>query len=123
MALPRLASFVVPLLGLLVSLNSARGLEASDVVKVEFEGEVASFPKLKFPSKARLERDWLGGDLQDALREKPLDDCRWIPCYDYGVCPGLGLEHQNNFDGAAAGAGTTTVPAGRTRPPLHAGPR
>jgi radical SAM family uncharacterized protein len=68
-----------------------------------------------------LERDWLWEDLQDAVREKPLDDCRWIPCYDCGVCPGLGLEHQNNFDGAAAGAGATPVPAGRTRLPLHAG--
>jgi radical SAM family uncharacterized protein len=64
-----------------------------------------------------LERDWLWADLQDAVREKPLDDCRWIPCYDCGVCPGLGLEHQNNFDGAA----TATVPVGRTRLPLHAG--
>jgi hypothetical protein len=25
-----------------------------------------------------------------------LDDCRWIPCYDCGVCPGLDLQHQTN---------------------------
>jgi radical SAM superfamily enzyme YgiQ (UPF0313 family) len=43
-----------------------------------------------------LEREWLWDDWQDSLREKPLDDCRWIPCYDCGVCPGLDLQHQTN---------------------------
>lgn len=41
-----------------------------------------------------LERDWLWSDWQDALAERELGDCRWIPCYDCGVCPGLDLEHQ-----------------------------
>jgi radical SAM family uncharacterized protein len=41
-----------------------------------------------------LEREWLWEDWQDSLREKPLDDCRWTPCYDCGVCPGLDLQHQ-----------------------------
>jgi radical SAM family uncharacterized protein len=43
-----------------------------------------------------LEREWLWEDWQDSLREKPLDDCRWTPCYDCGVCPGLDLQHQTN---------------------------
>ncbi|MFV0405814.1 MAG: TIGR03960 family B12-binding radical SAM protein [Propioniciclava sp.] len=36
---------------------------------------------------AGLDRDWLWEDWQDALEELPVDDCRWTPCYDCGVCP------------------------------------
>ncbi len=36
-----------------------------------------------------LEKDWLWSDWQDALREETLDDCRDIPCFDCGVCPGM----------------------------------
>jgi radical SAM family uncharacterized protein len=75
-----------------------------------------------------LERDWLWSDLQDAIREKPLDDCRWIPCYDCGVCPGLDLAHQTNHDGAvpldprvAPPRATDGQPAVRRYLPLHAG--
>ncbi len=41
-----------------------------------------------------LESEWLWRDWQEALREQELDDCRWTPCYDCGVCPGLDLQHQ-----------------------------
>jgi radical SAM family uncharacterized protein len=41
-----------------------------------------------------LDKDWLWGDWQDALAEQDLDDCRWIPCFDCGVCPQLGTEIQ-----------------------------
>ena len=42
-----------------------------------------------------LERDWLWSDWRDAVdREAELQDCRWTPCYDCGVCPGLDLQHQ-----------------------------
>jgi radical SAM family uncharacterized protein len=41
-----------------------------------------------------LERDWLWKDWQDATREAEVEDCRWTPCYDCGVCPGLDLVHQ-----------------------------
>ena len=34
-----------------------------------------------------LDRDWLWEDWQDALDESTVDDCRWTPCYDCGVCP------------------------------------
>ncbi len=36
---------------------------------------------------AGLDRDWLWDDWQDAVDEQPVDDCRWNPCYDCGVCP------------------------------------
>jgi radical SAM family uncharacterized protein len=41
-----------------------------------------------------LEKDWLWSDYSEALAEKELEDCRWTPCYDCGVCPGLDLQHQ-----------------------------
>jgi radical SAM family uncharacterized protein len=41
-----------------------------------------------------LDREWLWADWQDALTEQELDDCRWRPCYDCGVCPGMGTEIQ-----------------------------
>jgi radical SAM family uncharacterized protein len=41
-----------------------------------------------------LDRDWLWADWQEALDERELDDCRWTPCYDCGVCPGMGTEIQ-----------------------------
>lgn len=34
-----------------------------------------------------LDRDWLWEDWQDALDEVEVDDCRWTPCFDCGVCP------------------------------------
>ena len=39
-----------------------------------------------------LDRDWLWSDWQDALRASELDDCRWTPCYDCGVCPTMGSQ-------------------------------
>ena len=43
-----------------------------------------------------LDRDWLWEDWQDALDPNPVevDDCRWTPCYDCGVCPDMGTEIQ-----------------------------
>ena len=38
---------------------------------------------------AGLDRDWLWEDWQDALDEVEVDDCRWTPCFDCGVCPQL----------------------------------
>jgi radical SAM family uncharacterized protein len=37
-----------------------------------------------------LDKDWLWEDWQDALSEVEVDDCRWTPCFDCGVCPQLG---------------------------------
>jgi radical SAM family uncharacterized protein len=41
-----------------------------------------------------LDRDWLWEDWQDALSEVEVEDCRWTPCFDCGVCPQLGTEIQ-----------------------------
>jgi radical SAM family uncharacterized protein len=41
-----------------------------------------------------LDKEWLWSDWQDALDEVELDDCRWIPCFDCGVCPQMGTEIQ-----------------------------
>jgi radical SAM family uncharacterized protein len=42
---------------------------------------------------AGLHRDFLWQDWQASLAEHGLEDCRWTPCYDCGVCTGYGLEH------------------------------
>ncbi|HEX4654829.1 MAG TPA: TIGR03960 family B12-binding radical SAM protein [Mycobacteriales bacterium] len=41
-----------------------------------------------------LDKDWMWEDWQDAVREVEVDDCRWTPCYDCGVCPTMGTEIQ-----------------------------
>ncbi|CAA9371307.1 MAG: FIG092679: Fe-S oxidoreductase [uncultured Nocardioidaceae bacterium] len=44
-----------------------------------------------------LDRDWLWEDWQDALDPDggvEVDDCRWTPCFDCGVCPEMGTEIQ-----------------------------
>ncbi|HNV10720.1 MAG TPA: TIGR03960 family B12-binding radical SAM protein [Propionibacteriaceae bacterium] len=43
---------------------------------------------------AGLDRDWLWEDWQDAIDGAEVEDCRWTPCYDCGVCPQLGTEIQ-----------------------------
>ncbi|HEX7353995.1 MAG TPA: TIGR03960 family B12-binding radical SAM protein [Mycobacteriales bacterium] len=43
---------------------------------------------------AGLDKEWLWADWQDALAEEETGDCRWTPCYDCGVCPGLDVETQ-----------------------------
>lgn len=48
-----------------------------------------------------LDKDWLWEDWEDALAaaEDPdsvpdVEDCRWTPCYDCGVCPEMGTDIQ-----------------------------
>jgi len=44
-----------------------------------------------------LDRDWLWEDWQDSLEEDgaiEVEDCRWTPCFDCGVCPQMGTEIQ-----------------------------
>ncbi len=43
---------------------------------------------------AGLDKDWLWQDWEDALDEVEVEDCRWTPCFDCGVCPDLGTEIQ-----------------------------
>jgi radical SAM family uncharacterized protein len=46
-----------------------------------------------------LDRDWLWEDWQDALTGTEVDDCRWTPCFDCGVCPQMGTEIQQGPTG------------------------
>ena len=44
-----------------------------------------------------LDKDWLWEDWQDAVNSDEaveVDDCRWTPCYDCGVCPQMGTDIQ-----------------------------
>ena len=52
---------------------------------------------------AGLDRDWLWQDWQDAVDPAgaaEVEDCRWTPCYDCGVCPAMGTEIQAGPTGA-----------------------
>ena len=42
---------------------------------------------------AGLHSDFLWHDWQAALAESGVEDCRWTPCYDCGVCTGYAIEH------------------------------
>ena len=51
---------------------------------------------------AGLDRDWLWQDWQDAVDPAgaaEVEDCRWTPCYDCGVCPTMGTEIQTGPTG------------------------
>lgn len=41
-----------------------------------------------------LDKEWLWADWQDALDETEVEDCRWTPCFDCGVCPQMGTDIQ-----------------------------
>lgn len=44
-----------------------------------------------------LDKDWLWADWEDAIdptSTTEVEDCRWTPCYDCGVCPEMGTEIQ-----------------------------
>jgi radical SAM family uncharacterized protein len=43
---------------------------------------------------AGLDREWLWQDWQEAVNGGEVEDCRWTPCYDCGVCPTMGTEIQ-----------------------------
>ncbi len=47
-----------------------------------------------------LDKDWLWEDWRDALAGGEVDDCRWTPCYDCGVCPQLDTHIQIGPTGA-----------------------
>jgi radical SAM family uncharacterized protein len=53
---------------------------------------------------AGLDRDWLWQDWMDAVDPAgaaEVEDCRWTPCYDCGVCPTMGTEIQIGPTGVA----------------------
>ena len=53
------------------------------------EGEVLPWDHLT----AGLHKDFLWDDWRAALAGSGIEDCRWTPCYDCGVCTGYGIEH------------------------------
>ena len=62
---------------------------------------------------AGLHKDFLWGDWQAALAGAGVEDCRWTPCYDCGVCTGYAIEH----------VVASPVAAGRRQPGHRPGPR
>jgi hypothetical protein len=46
---------------------------------------------------AGIDRDWLWQDWQDSIAPEgaaEVEDCRWTPCYECGVCSAMGTEIQ-----------------------------
>ncbi|MGH8889981.1 MAG: TIGR03960 family B12-binding radical SAM protein [Acidothermaceae bacterium] len=41
-----------------------------------------------------LDKDWLWQDWQDSLSQVEVEDCRWTPCFDCGVCDTMGTNIQ-----------------------------
>jgi radical SAM family uncharacterized protein len=39
-----------------------------------------------------LDKEWLWEDWQDSVNEVEVEDCRWTPCFDCGVCPQMGTD-------------------------------
>ena len=76
-----------------------------------------------------LDKDWLWEDWQDSLDETEVEDCRWTPCFDCGVCPQMDTEIQIGptgkkllpLTGQVAAAGSPVAPA-RPPHPAAAGP-
>jgi hypothetical protein len=62
-----------------------------------------------------LDKDWLWEDWQDALAAQEVEDCRWTPCFDCGVCPQLGTQIQ------VGPTGRTLIPVTIGAPPSYAG--
>ncbi len=71
---------------------------------------------------AGLHNDFLWHDWQAALAESGVEDCRWTPCYDCGVCTGYGIEHvvasATPPAGGSQGTGQDRSVGGRRNAPL-----
>ena len=77
-------------LGLWTAAMEAEGLSIDwYVFRHRDEHEILPWAHLT----AGLHHDFLWGDWLDALAESGVEDCRWTPCYDCGVCTGYGIEH------------------------------
>jgi radical SAM family uncharacterized protein len=77
-------------LGLWKAGLEAAGLSLDDTVyRHREEHEVLPWDHLS----AGLHKDFLWQDYSEALCERGIEDCRWTPCYDCGVCTGLRVEH------------------------------
>ena len=68
-----------------------------------------------------LDKDWLWADWEDALAvadgaDIEVEDCRWTPCYDCGVCPEMNTEIQIGPTGRSCCRSPWSEPGGRRRP-------
>ncbi len=63
---------------------------------------------------AGLDKEWLWQDWLDAVDEVEVEDCRWTPCFDCGVCPQLGTEIEIGPTGRTL-LPVTVLGAGRER--------
>ena len=88
-------------------MAAAQSALAGDVVDVDWftirerqQNEVLPWDHLD----SGLDSEWLWADWQDALEEVAVDDCRWTPCFDCGVCDQMGTEIQ------IGPTGVTTLP-------------
>lgn len=64
-----------------------------------------------------LDSQWLWEDWQDAIDETSVDDCRWSPCYDCGVCDQMGTSIQIGPTGVVE----LPMPTLRTSPLVRVG--
>ena len=72
-----------------------------------------------------LDAEWLWEDWQDALAEVAVDDCRWTPCFDCGVCDQMDTEIQVGPTGVVRPAHARAAgaqPGARRRGRLSRGP-
>jgi radical SAM family uncharacterized protein len=93
-------------LGLWQDAMAAEGLSIDWYVhRHRTESEVLPWAHIS----AGLHPDFLWQEWQAALAESGLEDCRWTPCYDCGVCTGYGLEHVVASPVAPAGGSQGTA--------------
>jgi radical SAM family uncharacterized protein len=79
---------------------------------------------------AGLDRDWLWQDWVAAIDPEgaeEVDDCRWTPCFECGVCPAMGTEIEAGPSGTkllplAVVGSSAPVPAHAAPVPAHAAP-
>ncbi len=77
-------------LGLWEDAMAAEGLSVDHYVhRHRTQDEVLPWDHIS----AGLHHDFLWQDWQAALAASGVEDCRWTPCYDCGVCTGYGIEH------------------------------
>jgi radical SAM family uncharacterized protein len=84
-------------------MSAAEVALSADMVDVDWyttrerdEAEVLPWDHLD----SGLDRQWLWDDWQDALEGVEVEDCRWTPCFDCGVCDQMGTEIQIGPTGA-----------------------
>ena len=78
-----------------------------------------------------LDKDWLWGDWEDALAvadgaDVEIEDCRWTPCYDCGVCPEMqhrDPDRPHRPEAAPAVGRLTDRPVAAARPVAQCGRR